>query len=81
MTDCINELLGLIQKAYDIDPSTIDPNQPLSDFGLDSLALAELMFNIEDHFGIDYPESRANVRTLAELAQVVDEVRGAVALK
>jgi acyl carrier protein len=81
MTACMNELLGLIQKAYDIDPSTIDPNQPLSDFGLDSLALAELMFNIEDHFGISYPESRANVHTLAELAQVVDEVRGAVALK
>ena len=81
MTGCMNELLGLIQKAYDIDPSTIDPHQPLADFGLDSLALAELMFNIEDHFGIDYPESRANVHTLAELAQVVDEVRGAVALK
>ena len=81
MTACMNELLGLIQKAYDIDPSTIDPNQPLADFGLDSLALAELMFNIEDHFGISYPESRANVHTLAELAQVVDEVRGAVSLK
>jgi acyl carrier protein len=77
----MNELLGLIQKAYDIDPASIDPHQPLADFGLDSLALAELMFNIEDHFGIDYPESRANVHTLAELAQVVDEVRGSVALK
>jgi acyl carrier protein len=77
----MNELLGLIQKAYDIDPASIDPHQPLADFGLDSLALAELMFNIEDHFGIDYPESRANVHTLAELAQVVDEVRGAVALR
>lgn len=81
MTGCMNELLELIQKAYDIDPVSIDPNQPLSDFGLDSLALAELMFNIEDHFGIDYPESRANVYTLAELAQVVDEVRRAVATK
>ena len=81
MTGCMNKLLGLIQKAYDIDPASIDPHQPLADFGLDSLALAELMFNIEDHFGIDYPESRANVHTLAELAQVVDEVRGAVALK
>jgi len=77
----MNELLGLIQKAYDIDPASIDPHQPLADFGLDSLALAELMFNIEDHFGIDYPESRANVHTLAELAQVVDEVRGAISLK
>jgi acyl carrier protein len=53
----------------------------LSEFGLDSLALAELMFNIEDHFHIDYPESRTGVQTLAELAQVVDEVRSAVTAK
>jgi len=53
----------------------------LSEFVLDSLALAELMFNIEDHFHIDYPESRTGVQTLAELAQVVDEVRAAVQVK
>lgn len=81
MSDTMTELLGLIKKAYDIDPATIDPHKPLSEFGLDSLALAELMFNIEDHFHIDYPESRTGVQTLAELAQVVDEVRAAVAEK
>jgi acyl carrier protein len=81
MSDTMTELLGLIQKAYDIDPATIDPLKPLSEFGLDSLALAELMFNIEDHFHIDYPESRTGVQTLAELAQVVDEVRAAVPTK
>ena len=75
MSNTMTELLGLIQKAYDIDPASIDPHKPLSEFGLDSLALAELMFNI------DYPESRTGVQTLAELAQVVDEVRAAVQVK
>ena len=51
-----SELVKLV-----IDPAAIDPLKPLSEFGLDSLALAELMFNIEDHFHIDYPESRTGV--------------------
>ncbi len=75
MSDTMTELLGLIKKAYDIDPASIDPLKPLSEFGLDSLALAELMFNIEDHFHIDYPESQSHVQTLAELVKVVDEAR------
>ena len=75
MTDTLMELLGLIHTLYGIDPSTIDPLQSLSQFGMDSLALAELMFNIEDHFGIEYPETRTQVDSLSELAQVVTELR------
>lgn len=71
----LNEILTLIQSAYDIDPATIDPTKPLSEFGLDSLSLAELIFSIEDHFHIEYPESKTNVQTLQELAQVVDDAR------
>ncbi len=74
----LNEILALIKKEYDIEPSTIDPTKPLSEFGLDSLSLAELIFAIEDHFHFEYPESRTNVQTLNELVQVVDESRAAV---
>lgn len=73
MTDTLNQIRGLIQKAYEIDPATLDADKPLSEFGLDSLSLAELVFAIEDHFHIDYPDSRTDVQTLTELAQVVDE--------
>jgi acyl carrier protein len=73
--DTLNQILALIQSAYDIDPATIDPDKPLSEFGLDSLSLAELIFSIEDHFHIVYPESKTHVQTLAELVQVVDEAR------
>lgn len=71
----LSEILKIIKDSYDIDPDSIDPNKPLAEFGLDSLSLAELIFAIEDHFHIQYPESRTQVQTLAELAQAVDESR------
>jgi acyl carrier protein len=45
--------------------------------GLDSLALAEFLFAIEDHFGITMPDDDANIDTLGELALLVDKVRAA----
>jgi acyl carrier protein len=76
MPDTMAELLKLIEKSYDIDAKAIDPLKPLAEFGLDSLSFAELLFAIEDHFHIHYPEARTDVRTLAELVQVVDQTRG-----
>jgi acyl carrier protein len=70
-----SEILTIIKGLYDIDPGSIDPNQSLATFGLDSLLLAELIFAIEDHFHISYPESRMHVQSLDELVQAVDETR------
>lgn len=73
--DSIGRIRELIHANYDIDPATLDADKSLADFGLDSLSTAELIFAIEDHFGIAYPEDRTDVRTLAGLAAVVDEAR------
>lgn len=77
MSSTLNDLLELIQQKFDIDPATIDPDKPLEDYGLDSLSKAELMFAIEDRFGIDYPEQYTAVATLSALADVVTQLRAA----
>jgi acyl carrier protein len=70
----LKELQDLIQKKYNLDPATIDPDASMLDQGIDSLALAEFLFEIEDHFGIDFPDTRADVNSLAGLARVIDEL-------
>jgi acyl carrier protein len=70
----LKDLQNLIQEKYKIDPATIDPNASMLEQGIDSLALAEFLFEIEDHFGIDFPDSRAEVNSLAGLAGVIDEL-------
>lgn len=73
----LKELQDLIQEKYGIEPSALDPNASMREHGIDSLALAEFLFDVEDRFGISFPDARADVDTLAGLAEVVDQLRGA----
>lgn len=75
----LKELQDLIHEKYGIDPSELDPNTSMREKGLDSLALVEFLFAVEDHFHINLPDVDSNVDTLAELALVVDRVRAAQA--
>lgn len=75
----LDELKTLIHKNFDIDPATLSPDAPLSDYGLDSLSLAELLFVIEDHFDLDFAEAPKDVGTLAALAALIDSERVAQA--
>ena len=68
------ELQKLIQEKYGIDPATLDPGESMRNKGLDSLALVEFLFTVEDHFHIDMPDTDTNVDTLAGLAAIVDKV-------
>lgn len=75
----LKQLQHLIQEKYKIDPATLDPDASMLDQGIDSLALAEFLFDIEDHFGIDFPDARAEINSLAGLAKVIDELVAAKA--
>lgn len=75
----LKELQDLIQEKYGIGPSELDPSTSMREKGLDSLALVEFLFAVEDHFHINLPDVDSNVDTLAELARVVDKARAAKA--
>jgi acyl carrier protein len=75
----LKELQDLIHEKYGIAPSDLDPNASIREKGLDSLALVEFLFAVEDHFHISMPDADSNVDTLADLAVVVDRVRAAKA--
>ena len=67
-------LQQLIHQKYGLEPGTVDPNVSMKDSGLDSLAIAEFIFDVEDHFGISVPEERLTGDTLSGLATLVDEL-------
>ena len=71
----LKELQDLIQEKYGIDPATLDPNASMRGAGIDSLALVEFLFEVEDRFAISVPDQYSNIDTLAELAAVVDQMR------
>ena len=71
----LKELQDLIQEKYDIAPGALNAHAPMLEQGLDSLALVEFLFEVEDRLQISLPDTQSDVHTLAGLAQVIDQIR------
>jgi acyl carrier protein len=72
----------LIDKFH-IEGTLVQPSATLDQLGLDSLALMEFVFAVEDRFDVRIPEDRLDPRqagiTLARLAELIDEAVAAKA--
>jgi len=44
----LGDLQNIIREKYDIEPGALDPNLSMREQGLDSLPVAELLFEVED---------------------------------
>jgi acyl carrier protein len=73
--DTLKQLTQLIHEKFDIELSTLQPDLPLSEYGLDSLSLAELLFTLEEDFDIQFPDRPENIDTLTGLAALIDALR------
>jgi len=62
-----------LEKEYSLDPALLTPSASLETLGLDSLAVAELLFNVEDRFHITFGAESASLTTLGEVAGSIDE--------
>ena len=67
-------LAQVLSEKYDVSPDAISPEATLTELGLDSLTVVELLFDVEDEFEIEVPEERATFQTLAEAAALVEEL-------
>ena len=64
---------AMLKRRVDRSPS-VGADQSLTDAGLTSLDMVNLMLAIEDQFGIEIPQRRmtpANFRTIAAIEQLV----------
>jgi acyl carrier protein len=69
----LSKLLAIIHQQHHLDVSSVTLNTSLADVGLDSLAVAELLFSIEDEFKISLGavESDAMPATVGELVTLI----------
>jgi acyl carrier protein len=71
--DTLAEIKEIAAAQFGGEPDTIDADSPVDKLGIDSLSFLEFLFELEDKFAVSIPqESVATVRTLNELATVVD---------
>jgi acyl carrier protein len=65
-------------KQFGGEADSIDVDVQVDKLGIDSLGFIEFLFELEDGFGLAIPPESVNgVRTLRELAAVVDSLRAA----
>ena len=68
---------------FKVDADRAVPEAALESLGLDSLALMEFVFAVEDRFDVRIPEDRLDPRqtgtTLGRLAELLDETKAASA--
>ena len=74
MTTTVDRLRVLLVKDYKLDPATLQPDAPLDALGIDSLGVAELMFNIEDEFKVTIPGDPVTLKTVGDVVSYIDDL-------
>ena len=69
----------VLSEKFNVDAASIVPESTLESLGLDSLALMEFVFAMEDRFDVRIPEDRLDPRqagvTLSQLCSLLDEAK------
>lgn len=78
-TPTFNTIAGILEKDFRMSRADIHPEASLGELGLDSLALMEFVFAVEDSFRLRIPEDRLDPReagiTLQKLCEVIDSMQ------
>jgi acyl carrier protein len=78
MMDTLQSIQQLMEKKFDLQPEEVTPDRSLASLGMDSLALIEFMFDIEDAFGIKLPGvgEAEDPQTVQDAVDMVDKLVG-----
>ena len=79
MTDLGNRLREIIAVELQTGPEKITPTATLTDLGMDSVSALNILFAIEEAFGLPQidPEEVAKIATVDDLETIVQRMLGA----
>lgn len=86
MTDDVSRRVAeIVAEQAMVEPEQIGPETTLKDLGLDSLALVEVVFGIEEAFDVSVPfnanEPAASEFDISNVGQIVAGVKQLIAAK
>ncbi len=74
MTTTFEQLRVILIRDYKLAPESLTLDAPLEALGIDSLGVAELLFNIEDEFQVTLPPNPVQLATLGDVIHYIDEL-------
>lgn len=75
MQSTLNDLLPLVAERYGVPLEELSGDTTMESLGIDSLGQIELMFDLEDHFNVRFGDHQDLLKTLMEVAELVDRCR------
>lgn len=73
MRDVRRELNDVIAEVFAIDPTTVAPDLPWSELGVESFDLIEFVIAVHEQFGVDLEVSHLpSLRTVDDIASYLE---------
>ena len=73
--DSIGLIRQFLEERLGVAPETVVAEAPLSELGVDSLMMLELIFEFEDRFGVKLSKDLKSPRTVGEMVSLMDRLR------
>ena len=74
----LQSIQALLATNFDLAPDAVQPDARLEDLAIDSLAVVEVLFAVEDAFKVTVPPEpmtlQTRMQTVADLVAYVDEL-------
>ena len=64
----------MMVEQFDLKLEDLTPDAQLEGLGIDSLSVIEFMFNLEDELKIKLTDERVELKTVQDVANVVDKL-------
>ena len=77
MSSTFEKLRAILVRDYKLAPDALTLDAPLDGLGIDSLGVAELLFNVEDEFGLKLPPEPVDLPTIADVVRYIDDLSAA----
>ena len=77
--DTFERLKRILVKKFDLDENDVVPEATAESLGLDSLDFIEVLFELEDEFGVRIGDDRMNRPKLDTLADIVTSLDALIA--
>jgi len=67
-------LREILAKEFEVVPELIQSTARMDQLAIDSLAVLEVMFRLEDEFNINFPQDPGELKTIGDLVSAIDRL-------
>jgi acyl carrier protein len=67
-------LQRILSKEFEVATDVIAPTARLDSLGIDSLAVIEVIFRLEDEFKVSFPQDPGDLPTIGALVSAIDQL-------